>query len=403
MNKTYILAIPDECQHLAKELSMYSAKIYSKAVTIAKKRNLSFEAIVRYMEFYNHKKHLPLHSQSKQASYQQFLEAYKAYLKKLKEAKKKNAIDTIKPPYRQKKYNKVVYKDSAIHYKNDALILSNGKGNPAIVIPNYPFNQKPKYAELVYHSNKKKYYLHVVVEAEEKQLADNSKVLAVDLGVIHPVVAYDGERVIIYNGGILNSKVRYRNKKIAEFQEKLAKCQKNSRRYKKLTRAKRKTLTKINNQIRDVLQKYTSHLIGYCVKNGISVIAVGDVTNIRKKVNYNKKSNQKIHQWLFRKIAKLLEYKAKLAGIELVKVKENYTSQTCPACGRRNKTNNRNYSCKCGFSYHRDGVGVVNIYKKYTGLDALVVGPLACPTGVRYIPHLCCPAEWNTHPVGKTA
>jgi len=47
--------------------------------------------------------------------------------------------------------------------------------------------------------------------------------LAVDLGVIHPMVCFDGQKVLLYNGGVLNSKLRYRNKKIAEFQEKLSK------------------------------------------------------------------------------------------------------------------------------------------------------------------------------------
>jgi len=55
------------------------------------------------------------------------------------------------------------------------------------------------------------------------------------------------------------------------------------------------------------------------------------------------------------------------------------------------------------FRYHRDGVGAINIYRKYTGENPLVVGQLACPTGVRFEAHLCCPARWNVHPVGKTA
>jgi len=85
-------------------------------------------------------------------------------------------------------------------------------------------------------------------------------------------------------------------------------------------------------------------------------------------------------------------------------VKENGTSQECPVCGSRNKPENRNYECrKCGFRYHRDGVGAINIYKKYTGGRLLVVGQLACPTGVRFEAHLCCPTRWNVHPVGKTA
>ena len=50
-----------------------------------------------------------------------------------------------------------------------------------------------------------------------------------------------------------------------------------------------------------------------------------------------------------------------MLGIKVVKINEAYTSQTCPKCGSRKKPNNRNYTCKCGFKYHRDGVGAINI------------------------------------------
>jgi transposase len=52
----------------------------------------------------------------------------------------------------------------------------------------------------------------------------------------------------------------------------------------------------------------------------------------------------------------------------------------------------RMYRCRnkeCGFVFHRDGVGALNIRKKYTG-SSLVVGATASPIGVRYQPHLRC-------------
>ena len=64
---------------------------------------------------------------------------------------------------------------------------------------------------------------------------------------------------------------------------------------------------------------------------------------------------------------------------------EAYTSQTCPACGERHKPTGREYRCKCGFRYHRDGVGSWNIRAKYLGdFGSPVVGAMASPTGVRY-------------------
>jgi len=410
MDKTYILPIPNEYQNLARELSMQSGKIYSKAVSFLKKINrkglrIKQKTFYRYMEWWIHQKSFILHSQSKQAAYQQAWTNYTATLRKIKKAKKKNKnTSKIRLPYRNKKYNKVCFKDSAIKLEGDNLILVNMKGAERIVIDNVRIGIKPKYAELLYHADKGKYYVHVVVEIAKEQEAKkrSGKTIAIDLGVIHPMVCFDGNKVVVYNGGVLNSILRYRNKKQSLLQSKISGRQKGSKRRGKLQRAKTKLLRRLSNLIRDVLGKYTSHLIGYCVENGITTIVMGDVKGIRNsKKKSNKVASQKVHQWLFRKISKMIEQKAEFAGIEVVYVKENMTSQICPVCGSKNKPLDRNYECKsCGFRYHRDGVGAVNIYRKYTG-ESLVVGRLACPTGVRFKSHLRCPVEWNTHPWDK--
>ncbi len=62
----------------------------------------------------------------------------------------------------------------------------------------------------------------------------------------------------------------------------------------------------------------------------------------------------------------MLEHKAELFGISVVKISESYTSKTCQICGKENKPDGRNYKCQsCGFEYHRDAVGVIDIYKRY--------------------------------------
>ena len=56
-----------------------------------------------------------------------------------------------------------------------------------------------------------------------------------------------------------------------------------------------------------------------------------------------------------------LENKLSRYGIELVKISEAYSSQTCPRCGHRHKPVGRNYECQCGYKQHRDLVGAMNI------------------------------------------
>jgi len=39
--------------------------------------------------------------------------------------------------------------------------------------------------------------------------------------------------------------------------------------------------------------------------------------------------------------------------------------------------------------YHRDGIGAVNIFARYLGIESQVVAGLAPVRGVRYKAHLC--------------
>ena len=75
--------------------------------------------------------------------------------------------------------------------------------------------------------------------------------------------------------------------------------------------------------------------------------------------------NQKLSNWSFGKLYSLFKYKLEAKGITIEKVDESYTSQTCPVCGNRKKSNNRNYRCKCGYKEHRDIHGARNILTKH--------------------------------------
>jgi putative transposase len=90
----------------------------------------------------------------------------------------------------------------------------------------------------------------------------------------------------------------------------------------------------------------------------------------------------------------MLTYKAQRMGMHVVLQEERSTSRTCPVCChcRKSKPKGRLFHCTntaCGWSFHRDGVGAINIRKKYReefGIP-LVVGVMAPPTSMRYAPH----------------
>jgi len=100
----------------------------------------------------------------------------------------------------------------------------------------------------------------------------------------------------------------------------------------------------------------------------VGIVVVGELTGIRDNIDYGKKANQKLHQWCFAEVTRQLKYKLSEFGIKVDTQDERNTTKTCPNCGKKNSVNNRNYKCSgCGFEYHRDGVGCMNIRDKYLG------------------------------------
>jgi putative transposase len=223
-----------------------------------------------------------------------------------------------------------------------------------------------------------------VYGVEKALKSDAEGVVGVDIGEIHPMVSYDGVDTVIFNGRYIRSLYRLRNKVIASFGKKIDRCKRYSQRWWHLVKRKWKRIRKIDNQIRDGLHKHTTKFMQMCKDNDIATIVIGDLTGIRDNIDYGKRVNQKLHQWAFGKVTQLISYKAKALGIKVEVIDESYTSQICPSCGNRKKPTNREYSCKCGFEYHRDGVGAINIRQKYLGrLGIPVVAAMAPPVGIR--------------------
>ena len=312
----------------------------------------------------------PLHSQSIQAVRQKYFKSWKSY----SSLKKSGGIEKPKPPSKHKKYMTTRWLKSAITFIDGSLfgkrvLLSmGGRTKLEVELPsNFNISETEHIAtvDLVY--NYGQWELHFSYRYEIGDTDAGEGVVGVDIGEIHPIVTHDGKDTHIYNGRYIRSLYRHRNKVLSEFSHAISRCKRHSKRWWKLTRRKWKRIKKIDHQIQDALHKHTTKFLKYCKTKGIGTIVLGDLTGIRASIKYGKRVNQKLHQWAFGKITSLITYKAKVLGIKVVQIDEGYTSQTCPNCGDRNKPNNRNYACKCGFEYHRDGVGAINILRKYQG------------------------------------
>ena len=186
--------------------------------------------------------------------------------------------------------------------------------------------------------------------------------MALDLGIkqMAAFACTDG-LAGIYSGGELRALERY-------FEKEKSKCT-NSRSNKRIDLDSKRA-----RQRHHFIHTFTRSIVRDAKARGISTIIVGDLKDIRtgkdgEARNWGASGNQDLHKWPFETIFNQLKYKGALEGISVIKVGEEYTSQTCCMCSTRDKTNRVHrglYVCKsCGAIIHADVNGAVNILKKY--------------------------------------
>ena len=156
-----------------------------------------------------------LHSQSIQSVRERYFKSWQAFF-----ALRRNGDKDAKPPRREKQYQGITWKKSAISVKDSVLILSNGRGNKPLEIP------LPKHIDisdialinLVYNNGQ--YELHCVYKIDKVDVSDSDVVVGVDIGEIHPIVCSDGVNTTIFNGRYIRSIYRLRNKVDSIIQQK---------------------------------------------------------------------------------------------------------------------------------------------------------------------------------------
>lgn len=216
------------------------------------------------------------------------------------------------------------------------LILSSHKlGTMRIVIKNI----NTLVAQFVYEIN------------EIEKVNESNNVMGVDLGIKCSAVSYctDGS-VKFYGNGRKNKYMRRHYANLRKWFQK----------------AKKQTVVKrIKNKeqriMKDIDHKTSREIVNTAKKHKAKVIKLERLENIRSTTRTSRKNNPSLHTWSFYRLAQYIEYKAKLAGIEVEYVDSVYTSQKCPQCGNIHHAKDRKYICKCGYHTHRDLLGAINI------------------------------------------
>jgi putative transposase len=186
---------------------------------------------------------------------------------------------------------------------------------------------------------------------------DAINILAVDLGITHPITAIrlDGQRVKDerFLGGELKALAWKRSQRAAKLQ-KVAKTALTDR------------LAKYTKARSNWVHQYTASLVKQA-KASKAVLVVGNIRGITDKWNKSEKRRNRT----FRKKAKptpygrimaQLWYKGTLNGVQVAFVDEAYTSQICARCGSLgNRLGSKFYCAACKYTNQADLNGAINI------------------------------------------
>ena len=188
-------------------------------------------------------------------------------------------------------------------------------------------------------------------EVDEPVIPGEGNVMGVDLGIKCPAVSCCSDGSVKFYGN--GRKNKYMRRHYAYLRRKAQQAKKMS------------VVERIGDReqriMRDLDHKMSHDIVATAVAHNVSVIKMEQLSNIRSTTRKSRKNNHSLHTWSFYRLAKFIEYKAKLAGIAVEYVNPAYTSQRCPVCGELHHADDRHYVCDCGFHSHRDIVGARNI------------------------------------------
>ena len=311
------------------------------------------------------------------------------------------------PPKRcDKTHNVLRWKSQGVTLRDDGVLrLSTKRGEDSILI-DWPVDTEPRTVEIGKRPGR--FVVRAQYDTEPVDRTTGNEVAGIDLGEKHLATVFTGSGAFTINGGELRALRHYQNQLKAKLNAKIDRKERGSNRWKKLVQSKNQQLGHIDNKITDLLHKLSRKVVEILLERRVSAIAIGDVRGIRDRIDYGSQMNQRLHQWAYGEFARMIEYKAQLAGVTVGKINEAYTSQECPQCGHRQKPSGREYVCsECQFHGHRDVVGAANIRRKYvghepTGSMTRLSGVMASPSGVRFHSHLQCSSRSGRKTNGPT-
>jgi len=277
--------------------------------------------------------------------------------KSFRKLKRKGVAKTEKPFFKKQ----VVMLDDhlfSIDFENWQVSIATESGRIKLKLFHGTYHEKFKEMKVgqAWLVKREGFYLKVVFSRTVELVEQNGKAVAVDVNENnvafgdekHIKIIKTGERVIrtayFLKRRRLQSKPRLNEKPL------LAKYIGRERR-----------------RVECIYHKLANQIIAYAKEESASAIILEDLKNIRKKNRGSKAINGRLNRWSFRKLQKIIEYKAKLAELNVVYVDARETSSLCPTCGGKLSPNGyRQMKCrKCNLEQDRDVMAVKNLLRRY--------------------------------------
>jgi len=121
-------------------------------------------------------------------------------------------------------------------------------------------------------------------------------------------------------------------------------------------------------RIKEIYYKAVKRIIDKAKGIGATVIVMEDLEVYKEDLG-SRELNGRIHRWSYRKFQQILEYQARLHGLNVKYVDPRNTSRICPVCGselKENSNGRRLMKCwKCGLEEDRDAIAVRNLTRRY--------------------------------------
>lgn len=298
--------------------NLYNAGLYiTRQYYFEHKKFLNYQSLASIMVKENNVDYRQMPAKVSQQTLKLIEQNFKSFFKHLK-VKKKDEVIKI-PNYLKKDTGRfvVTYTSQAISSKEIKKgILKLSKVKSTFKTDKTDIQQ----VRLISKNN------HIVVEViynvkDVEPLADNERYASMDLGLNNlGTVGSNVVKPFIINGKPLKSINQFYNKRVSNLKSKLTNGKKTSKMIKSLT-------DKRNNKIKDYLHKASTILVNQLVSNDLNTLIIGNNKGWKQDINIGKRNNQSFVQIPYSTFIKMIEYKCKLVGINVLITEESYTSK----------------------------------------------------------------------------